>query len=112
MNNPALGKLVHKEIKEEEIIEEVNISKEDFNKTLKQYESDVLFNRFFQISFDMKNKDKIKLIDLINNKKTIIANKSTYVIQIFGLYPIPIFQSQFKSLFSILKSLIPYLIYI
>ena len=66
--------------KKEEITEEVKISKEDFNKTLKQYESDVLFNRFFQISFDMKNKDKIKLIDLINNKKTIIANKSTYVI--------------------------------
>ena len=62
--------------KKEEITEEVKISKEDFNKTLKQYESDVLFNRFFQISFDMKNKDKIKLIDLINKKKTIIANKS------------------------------------
>ena len=66
--------------KKEEITEEVKISKENFNKTLKQYESDVLSNRSFQISFDMKNKDKIKLIDLINEKKAIIANKSTYVI--------------------------------
>ena len=58
--------------KKEEITEEVKISKEDFNKTLKQYESDVLSNRSFQISFDMKNKDKIKLIDLINEKKQLL----------------------------------------